>query len=167
MAVRPIVRYPHAVLRTPAEEIAPGPDADRLVADLVDTMRAGPACVGLAAPQIGEGVQAFCLDVSKHKRARSSHGLVVMLNPIIVGRKGRTVMREGCMSLPDVTANVARAEEIVVVGFDPEERPMMIEADGFEARAFQHEIDHCNGKLFLDRVASLTADVFPRKRYAR
>jgi peptide deformylase len=86
---------------------------------------------------------------------------------VIVGRKGRNVMREGCMSLPDLTANVGRAEEILVVGFDPEERPMLIEADGFEARAFQHEIDHCYGALFLDRVSSLASDVFPRKRYAR
>ncbi|MGH2727584.1 MAG: peptide deformylase, partial [Actinomycetota bacterium] len=89
------------------------------------------------------------------------------LNPIVLGRKGRTVMREGCMSLPDFTANVARAEEVIVMGFDSEEQPMMIEADGFEARALQHEIDHVNGALFLDRVASVTADVFPRKRYAR
>jgi peptide deformylase len=167
VAVRPIVRYPNPVLKARAEEIAPGPEADALVADLLDTMRASPACVGLAAPQIGVGAQAFCLDVSAHRKARSSHGLIVMLNPIILGRKGRTVMREGCMSLPDITANVARAEEVIVMGFDPEERPMMIEAGGFEARALQHEIDHVNGALFLDRVSSLTADVFPRKRYAR
>jgi peptide deformylase len=167
VAVRPIVRYPHPVLKARAEEITPGPDTSALVRDLLDTMEASPACVGLAAPQIGVGAQAFCLDVSSHRKARSTHGLIVMLNPVIVGRKGRTVMREGCMSLPDITANVARAEEIVVMGFDPEERPMMIEADGFEARAFQHEIDHCHGALFLDRVSSLASDVFPRKRYAR
>lgn len=166
MPVRPIVRYPDPVLKTPAEEIAPGPEADALARDLVDTMRASPACVGLAAPQIGVAKRAFCLDVSEHKRARSTHGLIVMLNPVIIGRKGRTVMREGCMSLPDFTATVARAEEVMVVGIDPEERPMMLEADGFEARAFQHEIDHVNGLLFLDRVSSLSADVFPRKRYA-
>ena len=167
MAVRPIVRYPHPVLKARAADIEPGPEADALVEDLLDTMRASPACVGLAATQIGVSKRAFCLDVSSHRKARSTHGLIVMLNPIIVGRKGRTAMREGCMSLPDLTANVARAEEIIVMGFDPEERPMLIEADGFEARALQHEIDHCSGALFLDRVSSLAADVFPRKRYAR
>jgi peptide deformylase len=165
--VRPIVRYPNPILKTTAEEISPGPETDALVQDLLDTMRASPACVGLAAPQIGAGKRAFCLDVSTHPKARSTHGLIVMMNPVIVGRKGRTVMREGCMSLPDFTANVSRAEEIIVMGFDPEERPMLIEADGFEARAFQHEIDHVYGALFLDRVASLSSDVFPRKRYAR
>jgi peptide deformylase len=167
VAVRPIVRYPDAVLKTPAGEVEPGPDTDALCRDLVDTMRASPACVGLAAPQIGESRRAFCLDVSGHKKAQGAHGLVVMLNPVIVARRGRAVVREGCMSLPDFTANVARAEEIVVEGLDPELRPLRIEASGFEARAFQHEIDHCDGALFLDRVASLTSDVFQRKRYAR
>lgn len=167
MAVRPVLRYPHPVLKARAEEIAPGPEADALVQDLLDTMRAGPACVGLAAPQIGVSAQAFCLDVSQHRRARSTHGLIVMLNPIIIARKGRAVMREGCMSLPDITANVARSDEIIVVGVDPENRPVMLEPDGFEARAFQHEIDHLAGTLFLDRVSSLSSDVFPRKRYAR
>ena len=166
MPVRPIVRYPDPVLKARAEDLHPGPEADLLVQDLLDTMRASPACVGLAAPQIGVSKRAFCLDVSQHKRAQSTHGLIVMLNPVILGRKGRAVMREGCMSLPDFTANVGRAEEVIVMGFDPEDNPMMIEADGFEARAFQHEIDHLDGALFLDRVSSLTADVFPRKRYA-
>lgn len=167
MAVRPIVRYPDAVLKTPAAELVAGPDTDALCRDLVETMRASPACVGLAAPQIGEGKRAFCLDVSGHKKAKGAHGLVVMLNPVVVARQGRAVMREGCMSLPDFTANVGRAEQIVVEGVDPAFRPLRIEAEGFEARAFQHEIDHCDGALFLDRVSSLSADVFPRKRYAR
>ena len=167
MAVRPIVRYPNAVLKTPAGELAAGPETEALCRDLVDTMRASPACVGLAAPQIGESARAFCLDVSAHKKAATNHGLVVMLNPVVVARRGRAVMREGCMSLPDFTANVGRADEIVVAGVDPGFRPLRIEASGFEARAFQHEIDHCDGALFLDRVSSLTADVFPRKRYAR
>lgn len=166
MPVRPIVRYPDPILKTRAEEISPGPEADALCRDLVDTMRASPACVGLAAPQIGVPKRAFCLDVSNHRKARSTHGLIVMLNPVIVGRAGREVMREGCMSLPDFTANVARPEQLTIMGFDPEDRPMLIEADGFEARAFHHEIDHVYGALFLDRVSSLTADVFPRKRYA-
>lgn len=166
MAVRPIRRYPDPILKARAEETVPGPETDALVADLLDTMRAGPACVGLAAPQIGVSKRVFCLDVSRHRRARTSHGLIVMLNPVVVARSGREVIREGCMSLPDLTANVARPERVTVEGFDPEERPMLVEADGFEARAFAHEIDHLDGALFLDRVASLTADVFPRRRYA-
>jgi peptide deformylase len=88
-----------------------------------------------------------------------------MINPSIVERRGRDVMREGCMSLPDLTANVRRAESVTVEGTSPNGDAVRIEAEGFEARAFQHEIDHLDGLLFLDRVASLTADVFPRKRY--
>ena len=165
MTVRQVLRYPHVTLKSPAEPVEPGPAAERLVADLLDTMHASPACVGIAAPQIGVAARAFVLDVSRHKRAKSNHGLVVMINPSIVVREGRDVMREGCMSLPDLTANVARSTAIVVEGTKPGGEPLRIETDGFEARAFQHEIDHLDGMLFLDRVASLTADVFPRKRY--
>ncbi len=165
MGARQVLRYPHATLKTVAAALQPGPDAESLARDLVDTMRASPACVGIAAPQIGEAARAFCLDVSGHKRAKTNHGLVVMINPAISQRDGRDVLREGCMSVPDLTANVGRALRIVVEGASPSGEPLRIEAEGFEARAFQHEIDHLDGLLFLDRVSSLTADVFPRKRY--
>jgi peptide deformylase len=158
------VRYPHPVLKQPARPVDPGSEAEALARDLVDTMRASPACVGLAAPQIGVGLRAFCLDVTGHKRAPTSHGLVVMLNPVVTGRTGREVVREGCMSLPHLTANVARATGVVVEGITPAGEPCRVAAEAFEARAFQHEIDHLDGMLFLDRVSSLTADVFPRKR---
>jgi peptide deformylase len=166
VAVRPVRRYPDAVLKSTAAHIEPGERADAVVRDLLDTMRASPACVGLAAPQIGESVRAFCLDVRGHRRTTVSNGLVVLLNPAIVSRDGREVIREGCMSLPDATANVARASALVVEGTTPDGTPVRIQSAGFEARALQHEIDHLDGLLFLDRVSSLTADVFPRKRYA-
>lgn len=165
MTARDVLRYPHATLKSPATAVTPGPEAEQLATDLLDTMRASPACVGIAAPQIGVAARAFVLDVSKHKRAQTHHGLVLMINPSIVERDGRDVLREGCMSLADLTANVARATSIVVEGATPAGDPMRVETSGFEARAFQHEIDHLDGLLFLDRVASLTSDVFPRKRY--
>ena len=166
MAVRAVVRYPAAVLKSPAASLEPGPDAERICHDLVDTMRASPACVGLAAPQIGEGARAFCMDVTGHRRARSCSGLIVMINPRIESAEGTEVVREGCMSLPDFTGNVRRATAVVVRGLTPEGEERVIEADAFEARALQHEIDHLDGYLFLDRVASIASDVFPRKRYA-
>ena len=166
MAVRPVLHYPHAVLKTAAASIEPGPGAVALALDLVDTMRASPACVGIAAPQIGEGVRAFCMDVTGHKKARSQNGLVVMLNPSIVSRDGAEVLREGCMSVPDFTGNVRRSERIVVEGVSPAGDLIHLEADAFEARALQHEIDHLDGLLFLDRVSSLTSDLFARKRYS-
>jgi peptide deformylase len=165
VAVRPVLRYPEAVLKARAAPIEPGPHADAVCADLVETMRASPACVGLAAPQIGEGVRAFCLDVTGHRRARSQNGLVVMLNPVVIARSGAEVIREGCMSVPDFTGNVRRAVEVRVRGTTPDGGEIEVEADAFEARALQHEIDHLDGLLFLDRVSSLTADVFSRKRY--
>jgi peptide deformylase len=165
MAVRPVVHYPEPVLKARAAEIEPGPEAVAVCDDLVDTMRVSPGCVGLAAPQIGLGVRAFCLDVTGHRRARSQNGLIVMLNPVIVAADGADVIREGCMSVPDFTGNVRRAVRVVVRGLSPSGSELEVEADAFEARAFQHEIDHLDGLLFLDRVSSLTSDVFARKRY--
>ncbi|MDQ3963120.1 MAG: peptide deformylase [Actinomycetota bacterium] len=162
--IRPVVRLPEPVLKTIAEPMGEGRDGD-LVTDLVDTMRASPACVGLAAPQIGIARRLFVLDVTGHPKTTTCHGLVAMLDPVITSHSGRRIGREGCMSVPDLTANVARALEIVVAGRDPEGRPLVIETDGFEARAFQHEIDHLDGMLILDRVASLATDVFRRQNY--
>lgn len=164
MTVRPVVRLPDRVLKLRAEELA-GRTDEGLVSDLIDTMKASPACVGLAAPQIGVSRRAFALDVSSHPKTTTSHGLVVMLDPVIVESHGREVGREGCMSVPDLTANVARAKAIVVRGFSEDGDERVISTEGFEARAFQHEIDHLDGLLILDRVASLATDVFRRKVY--
>lgn len=164
MSVRPVLRIPERVLKVSAEPVGDALDA-ALAEDLVDTMRASPACVGLAAPQIGVSRRAFALDVSSHPKAATVHGLVVMFDPVIVESTGRQVGREGCMSVPDLTANVARATQIVVQGRSPAGEMLVIATDGFEARAFQHEIDHLDGLLILDRVASLENDVFARKVY--
>lgn len=164
MPVRPVVRLPDRVLKQLASDIGSS-GADQLAADLVDTMLASPACVGLAAPQIGVSLRAFALDVSSHPKTTVCHGLVVMFDPIISGSDGRAVGREGCMSVPDLTANVARAASIVVTGTSPSGEELTIATEGFEARAFQHEIDHLQGLLILDRVQSLATDVFRRKVY--
>jgi peptide deformylase len=166
VAVRAVVRYPAAVLKQRAEELTPGSEAQALCDDLVDTMRASPACVGLAATQIGVGARAFCLDVVNHPKTTTSNGLIVLINPVILSREGADVTREGCMSLPDFTGNVRRSTVVTVRGELPEGETREITTDGFEARALQHEIDHLDGLLFIDRVSSLTADVFARKRYA-
>jgi peptide deformylase len=128
-------------------------------------MRSSRGCVGLAAPQIGDGVRIVVVDVSEHPRATRHSGLLVLVNPVITTASGRAVAREGCLSIPDLTANVGRATEVEVEASDPEGAARTIRAEGFEARCLQHEIDHLDGILFLDRVASLTTDVFRRKRY--
>ncbi|HEX2240235.1 MAG TPA: peptide deformylase [Actinomycetota bacterium] len=164
MAVRPVLSLPDRRLSVPAGAVGTA-NVDELVRDLVDTMRASPACVGLAAPQIGVGLRAFVADVSGHPRTTTSHGLVVLMDPEIIESHGREAGREGCMSVPHLTANVVRAQRIVVRGRQPDGSARVIATDGFEARAFQHEIDHLDGSLILDRVASLSTDVFRRRRY--
>lgn len=163
MPVRQVLRIPERVLKRRAIPVD-GTD-EELIADLTDTMRASPACVGLAAPQIGVSKRAFVLDVSEHPKTTTCHGLVAMLDPRIVEASGKVMAREGCMSVPDLTANVVRAERIIVSGRTPDGTELVIATEGFEARAFQHEIDHLDGLLILDRVASLATDVFRRKVY--
>jgi peptide deformylase len=167
LAVREVLRYPHPALKRVARELGPGDEAEieRVARDLVDTMRSHQRCVGVAAPQLDELVRMIVVDVTEHPKAVSKNGLLVLVNPRVVAAGGAEVAREGCLSLPDLTANVRRATEITVEASDPAGESRVIEADAFEARCLLHEIDHLDGILFLDRVDSLTTDVFRRKRY--
>jgi peptide deformylase len=165
MPVRPVVQLPEPVLKRPAEPVGVIDDAARaLAADLLDTMRASPHSVGIAAPQIGVSLRAFALDVTGHRKARSCHGEVVLFDPEVLLAHGPEVGREGCMSVPDLTGDVARATRLVVRGLTPEGADRVLEVDAFEARAVQHELDHLDGLLFLDRVTSHDR-VFKRKVY--
>jgi peptide deformylase len=165
MAVRPVLALPEPVLKQVAAPFGAIDDEARaLAADLIDTMRASPACVGLAAPQIGVSRRAFVVDITGHKKAVSCHGEFVLFDPEVLLAHGPDLAREGCMSVPHLTGDVTRATRIVVRGFDQEGRDRVIQADAFEARAIQHELDHLDGLLFLDRVASHHA-VFRRKTY--
>jgi peptide deformylase len=160
VAVRPVLRYPNRALKEVSRALADGEEAGDAVADLLDTMSAHPGCVGLAAPQIGASVRIVAVDVSEHPKVASSSGLMVLVNPVVVREEGADVAREGCLSIPHLTANVRRATTIEV-----EARGTRFESTGFEARCLLHEIDHLDGLLFLDRVDSLSTDVFRRKRY--
>ena len=158
MAVRGVLLHPHPLLTRRAADVATE-RAARVAADLLDTMRSFGHCVGLAAPQIGELVRVVVLDCSGHRKATSHHGELVLVNPRIVTASGSEVGREGCLSVPELTADVRRATAVTV-----EAAGVRVEAVGFEARVLQHEIDHLDGLLFLDRVASLETDVFERRR---
>jgi len=157
--VLPVVRAPDPVLSRPGERVDPtAPEIVQLAADLVATMRVSPGCVGLAAPQVGVSVQVFCVDVSEHPKTRGHHGTFVLCNAEVVSASRNEKAREGCMSVPDLTGDVKRASRLVVRGYEPGTgAEVVIEAEAFEARALQHEIDHCNGHLFLDRVAGAHA----------
>jgi peptide deformylase len=161
MAVRQVLRLPEAILTRRAEA---GPVDPALAVDLIDTMRASPACVGLAAPQIGVGVRAFAVDVTGHRKAVSCHGEFVLFNPEIVAASSPVIAREGCMSVPDLTGDVPRATSVVVRGLTPEGSERILEVDAFEARAVLHEFDHLDGLTFLDRIVSRDA-LFRRKVY--
>jgi peptide deformylase len=161
-----VVTAPAPVLSSPGAEVdATSPEVVRLAADLVATMRVSPGCVGLAAPQVGVGARVFVVDVSAHPKTRGHHGTFVLCNAVVVESSRNEKAREGCMSVPDFTGDVKRATRLVVRGTLPGTGELVeVSADAFEARALQHEIDHCTGLLFLDRVAGAHA-IHPRKTY--
>ncbi len=161
-----VVRAPDPVLARPGAEVDPAaPEIVQLAADLVATMRVSPGCVGLAAPQVGVSVKVFCVDVTEHPKTRTCHGAFVLCNAEVVSASRNEKAREGCMSVPDLTGDVKRATRLVVRGQEPGTGEWRtIETDAFEARALQHEIDHCDGFLFLDRAAGAHA-IHARKTY--
>ena len=168
MPVQKILTFPHPLLKKRSHRIERIDDAIRgLAEDLIDTMTAGPGSVGVAAPQIGVSLSACVVDVSKNRHGKDhNHGLLIMLNPEIIAASGSSVMREGCMSVPDYTGDVERATCITVSYLDLSGVSQSLEATGFEAVAIQHEMDHLDGVLFLDRIISLKTGLFRRKNYA-
>ena len=168
MAILPILPFPDSRLK---EKSAPvtgvTAEVSAFIDDLLETMRASPGCVGIAAPQVGMASRIIVVDVSTHRRGgqEENHGLLVLVNPEILAMGGKQLVREGCMSVPDYTANVQRAQWVLVDALDREGKQTILEAIGFEAVVIQHEADHLDGYLFLDRVSSIKTDLFRRKRY--
>ena len=154
-----VLTAPASVLGTESQTVDPrDPATAQLAADLVATMRVSPGCVGLAAAQVGVAARVFCVDVSAHPKTRTCHGTFVLCNAELVSASRNERSREGCMSVPDLTGDVKRATRVVVRGEVPGTgETRTIETDAFEARAVQHELDHCAGLLFLDRVAGAHA----------
>ena len=165
MSLLEILAYPDPRLKQVSEPVTVVDDALRaFISDLEQTMRAGPGGVGIAAPQVGHFVRVVIIDVPPRKKS-SSHGRQVLINPEISEWDGMAIGREGCMSVPDYTGNVIRAERIVLQALDEDGVTRDFEMHGFEARAAQHEIDHLDGFLFLDRLVSRRNDLFRRKVY--
>ena len=157
-----IITWPDDRLRRVAEPVE---DFDDELADfaarLEATMRSGPAAVGIAAPQVGRLLRLVIVDASARKCVH--HGRLVLVNPEIVDWEGAVVGREGCLSVPELTGNVVRAEHVVVEARDLEGNAQRFEMEGFEARVAQHEIDHLDGRLFIDRIISHRRDLFRRR----
>ncbi len=164
MALRDIVLYPDNRLKTvcsPVERF----DAELrdFVNDLLDTCASGPGAVGIAAPQVGL-LQRICIvDATRARKPVANHGKLILVNPEITAWEGFAVGREGCLSVPDYTGNVVRAEKIQLRAHDIDGNLLSFEMEGYEARIAQHEIDHLDGILFLDRLISRGADLFQRK----
>jgi len=168
MAVLDILRYPDERLKQMAESVELfDEELKAFVADLEETMRAGPGGVGIAAPQVGRLQRIVLVDVSGARKPVPNHGFMVLINPEITSWEGMKVGREGCMSVPDYTGNVIRAEKISLTALDISGEEFKIDSEGFEARAIQHELDHLDGMLFLDRLVSRNKDLFRRKVYKK
>ncbi len=167
MAVLEILVYPDRRLKQESKPVELFNDSLSLfVVDLEETMRAGPGGVGIAAPQVGRFERIILVDVSC-KSGVKNHGRLVMINPEISDREGNVVGREGCMSVPDYTGNVARWDRIVVTALDEFGNSCEYAMEGYESRAVQHEMDHLDGLLFLDRLVSRRGNLFPRKVYKK
>jgi peptide deformylase len=158
--IRPILRYGESALHSPARPVESfDQELQTLLRDMTETMYAAPG-IGLAAPQVGVPLRVFVIDVTVGKRAGELHELV---NPEIVACEGMQMEEEGCLSLPGFNATVVRPMRVVTEGFDRHGNPKTIEGTGLLARALQHEMDHLDGTLYVDRLRGIKRDVIVRK----
>jgi peptide deformylase len=158
--IRPIVKYGDEILHRPADRVdAMTPELQVLIDDMIDTMYAAPG-VGLAAPQVGVALRIFVVDISVGRRAED---LLVFVNPEFVEREGMQLEEEGCLSVPGFTATVARPARAVVTGLDRQGTERIVEGRELLARALQHEMDHLDGTLFVNRLRGIKRDQIVRK----
>lgn len=161
-----ILLYPDTRLKEISTEVdAIDKDIIQFIQQLESTRQAGPGAVGIAAPQVAMQKRIVIVDVSNTRKPCDNHGHMVMINPEITQWEGMAMGREGCLSVPDFTGNVIRAEKVACRYTDEQGAEHKIESVGYEARAIQHEMDHLDGLLFLDRLVSRRADLFKRKKY--
>lgn len=154
------MRYGADVLHQPAKPVTElTPEIDQLLVDMVRTMYAAPG-IGLAAPQVGVPLRIFVIDLSV---GRDPQGLITMINPEFVEREGMQLEEEGCLSVPGFEATVVRPQRAVVKGLDREGNPIRLEGTGLLARAFQHEMDHLDGTLFVDRLRGIKREMIVRR----
>ena len=160
MAVLEIVIYPHSTLTRRAEEVEKVDGKIRkLISDMVDTMYANRG-VGLAAPQVEVSKRVFVVDVRPYDPSAS---LISMVNPVVVSEKGEVLHEEGCLSVPECVENIKRREWIKSRGLDARGREIEVEGGGMLAIAVQHEIDHLNGRVILDRMSRIKRDLYKKR----
>ena len=161
MAILKILKYPEPLLGKVASPVKNITNKTvQLVSDLLDTMYAAPG-VGLAAPQVGASKRIVVLDTDHENPGKQVYKLI---NPVITRAEGEIIWEEGCLSVVDFTAEVRRAAQVEVAALDEKEREIKFEAEGLLAVALQHEIDHLDGKLFIDRISRLKRELYTRRR---
>lgn len=161
MSLLKILKYPDPILKRPSLPVKKNlKELKRLVEDMFETMYEAPG-VGLAAPQVGKNIRLFVVDVSSHQE---SFGPMVFINPEILGGEGQITWEEGCLSVPEMLVEVSRMERVKMAGQDLSGKRFQVEADGLLAIALQHELDHLDGRLIIDRVSSLKRELYRRKR---
>lgn len=166
MAVLAVLVFPDERLKQCAHPVEHFDNTLReFIHDLECTLRAGPGGVGIAATQVGCLQRIIVVDVSSKPKI-NHHGRLILINPEITYCDGRVNGREGCLSVPDYTGNVVRAQNIKLHAYDPWGTALELACEGYEARAVQHELDHLEGILFLDRLVSRRHDLFPRKKHS-
>ncbi len=167
MAVLKILEVPDPRLKEISKPVDTIDDALRsFIADLEETMRAGPGAIGIAAPQVGRLDRIVIVDLTSKPKIKN-HGRLILINPVITSHEGNVVGREGCLSVPDYTGNVARWEFIELKAQDEFGNEHVYHMEGFEARVAQHEMDHLDGYVFLDRLVSRRGSLFRRKVYKK
>ena len=165
-----ILTYPDAGLKQGCATVTKFDEPLRqFVTELETFMRSQPGGIGIAAPQVGEAIRLCIVDLTgmtrgKKRQSVPNQGRMVLINPEITEWEGFELGREGCMSVPDYTGNVIRATRITFTAEDEWGERHEYESEGFEARAIQHEVDHLDGLLFLDRLVSRRSDLFQRKK---
>jgi peptide deformylase len=158
--LRPILRLGDSILIEPTRAVEKiTPELNTLIDDMIETMYAAPG-IGLAAPQVGVSLKLFVIDLSMGKDPAA---LQVMMNPEFVEREGMQLEEEGCLSVPGFTATVPRPQRVVVKGLNRDLEECTIEGTGLLARALQHEVDHLNACLFVDRLRGISRDLILRK----
>jgi peptide deformylase len=158
--LRPILRFGADVLHQSAAPVTEIDETiEQLVDDMVQTMYAAPG-IGLAAPQIGVPLRVLVIDLSA---GRSAGELIVLINPRLLVQEGMQTEEEGCLSLPGFNATVVRPARAVITGLDRDGREQTLEGKGLLARAFQHEMDHLDGRLFVDHLRGIKRDIIVRK----
>ena len=158
--IRPIVKYGTALLHRPSQRVDEiTPELQKLIDEMIETMYAAPG-VGLAAPQVGMPLRLFVVDISVGRNAKD---LMVFVNPEFVEREGMQLEEEGCLSVPGFTATVARPARVLLRGRDRQGVEQVVEGTGLLARAFQHEMDHLDGRLFVDHLRGIKRDLIVRK----